>query len=400
MHGGRLFRASRPDDARDINLLPQYMVGVPQVSAVGMCSRSYYWTEWVYNHIWDPRVVGELVQRRYNILTHIETQFQQFISTQHLMIELSQKSQAVQALPSLDDVSVLTCVVCTDEMSDDDLRLTICRSENCSTLVCRTCLAQLLKCPTCRKAYSVPPYPIKSDSELRKFKLTLVESSKMCPTKPAVEPTIELQCRAEFDAFVPAALADDVLKAYFSGVHCLVEQIKVYNRLAPLFEKSTIEQNDRYRQLQHTFSQLDRPGSTYDENSFQQRSTRLTRSQMVGGVNHQAKLDELREYFLNAHSERYTIMTNVGLIKRKIVYTLHHIKLLREIDERIPGIATFCRFGYEIVKSSSKAFLEMTDKRKRERELNHLSCDLKIVEREHKRACIQRGEGGSWVRET
>ena len=230
--------------------------------------------------------------------------------------------------------------------------------------------------------------------------MTLVESSKICPTKPAVEPTIELQCRAEFDAFVPAALADGVLKAYFSDMDRLLDQLEVYNILAPLFEKSTIENNDRYRQLQHTFSQLDRPGSTYDEASFQQRSTRLTRSQMVGGVNHQAKLDELREYFLNAHSERYTIMTNLWLIKRKIVYTLHHIKLLREIDERIPGIATFCRFSYEIVQSLSKAVLEMTDKRKRERELNHLSCDLKIVEREHKRACIQRGEGGSWVRET
>lgn len=292
LHGGRLFRASRPDVARDINLLPQYMVGIPQVSPVGMCSRSYYWTEWVYNHIWDPRVVKELVQRRYNILTHVDTRLQQFINTQHLMLELKQKSQAVQALPTSDDVSVLTCVVCTDEMSDDDMRLTICRSENCSTLVCKTCLAQLLKCPTYRKAYGVPPYPIKSDAELRKFKLTLVELSKICPTKPAVEPTIELRRRAELDAFVPEKLRDDVLKAYFNDIDHLLDEIAMYNTLAPLFDKSTIKNNGRYRQLQHTFSQLDLAGSTYDQASFQQRSTRLTRSQIVGGVNYHTTSDK------------------------------------------------------------------------------------------------------------
>lgn len=391
------FRASRPDDTRIMDFFPWRKIGVPQVSAIGMCNCKDYWTIWFYNWIWDPRVVEELVQRRYNFITHVDTRLQQYINMQAMMIGLNQKSEEVPASQIVDDVSDITCMVCTNEMLDDDMRTKICGSENCSALVCGSCASKLKRCPTCRVRYGKPPFAIMSDPEFRQYKSNLIESSKMSPPKAATEPTIVKNCQVEFNAFVPSELPHDLLKDYFHEIEILIETFVKYKEVNDLWEKSTIENHDRYFELKHTFSQLELRGTNYEEASFRQRTTRLTRSEIIDGVNYHDKLDTLREYFLNAHSERYSIMKNLWSMKHQITSTLDRIGLLRQIDRRIPSTATFCYFCEEIIDEVHEILRE---RRKMERELKRLSSDLKLIEAVNKRVCIQRGEGGSWCRHT
>ena len=418
LYDARLFRASHIHDTRVMDFFPSRMVavpdprmmdffpwrmvGVPQLSAVGMCSSIDYWTEWVYNWMWDPRVVQELVWRRYNLITNVDTRFKQFLKMQEFMLDFKLKSEGVQASQTVDNVSVITCMVCTNEMLDNDIRTKICGTSNCSALVCGSCTSKLEKCPTCRITYGKPPFVRMSDPELQQYKSILIESSKMYSPKPAVEPTIVQNCQVEFNAFVPSELPNHILKDYSYEIQTLFELLSKYIEVNDLFGRTIIENNDRYRELQHTFSQLHHPGSTYEEASFCQRTTGLARSEIIGGVNHHDKIDTLRKYFLNEHSKRYRILTDLWSIKHRIASKLDRIRLLRLIDRRIPSTATFCRFFEEIVDGVriAEAVKEYYETRKRERELNRLSSDLKLIEPVNKRVCIQRGEGEGCCRQT